>query len=107
MIIHQLLRYFAEERVAAEGRASGVVPGPGALGKVMGEVRRVMSVTVVRAQQICLLERLAFLAPGARAAAKRRKTTLRLEERRRREAQAYFLSFQRGGLGKEGRAFVL
>ena len=85
--LHQLLRTFAEERVAAEGRATGVVPGPGALGQVMGEVRRAMSVTVVRAQQVCLLERLSFLAPGARAAVRRRQTTLRLLERRRREAQ--------------------
>ena len=70
----------------------------------MGEVRRAMSVTIVRAQQVCLLERLAFLVPGAKEAAKRRQTTLRLQERRRREAQAYFLAFQRGGLGREGRA---
>ena len=38
----------------------------GLLGKVMGEVRRSMSVTVVRAQAVCLLERLAHLLPGAR-----------------------------------------
>ena len=68
-LLHQLLRVFAEERVAAEGRAAGVVPGPGALGRIMGEVRRAMAVMVVRAQQVCLLERLAFLAPGARATA--------------------------------------
>ena len=42
------------------------------LGKVMGEVRRAFSVTVVRAQALCLLERLAHLGPGARAAAQRR-----------------------------------
>ena len=53
--LHQLLRVFAEERVAAEGRAAGVVTGPGALGKIMGKVRRAMAVTVVRAQQVGLL----------------------------------------------------
>ena len=91
-----LNRVFAEERVASEGRAAVVVPGPGALGRVMGEVRRAMAVTIVRAQQVCLLERLAFLAPGAREAAKQRQTTLRLEDRRKKEAQAYFISFHRG-----------
>ena len=40
------------------------------------------AVTVERAQQVCPLERLAFLAPGARAAAKKRQATTRLEERR-------------------------
>ena len=54
----------------------------------------------------CLLECLAFLGPGARAAAQRRQTTLRLVERRRRETQAYQLATQARGLGREGRAFV-
>ena len=103
---HKLLKFFAEERVAAEGRATGEVQGAGALGKTVGEVRRAASVTIVRSQQVCLLERLGFLAPGAKAAAQRRQTTLRLQERRKREAQAYSLAFQRGGLGREGRAFV-
>ena len=103
---HSLLKVFAEERVAAAGRASGVEQGPGQLGLVTGAIRRSVSVCVVRAQQVCLVERLAFLGPGARAAAQRRQMTLRLEERRRREAQAYELVFQARGLGREGRAFV-
>jgi len=103
---HSMLKMFAEERVAATGRASGVEQGPGQLGLVTGEIRRAFSATVVRSQQVCLLERLAFLGPGARAAAERRQTTLRLAERRSREAQAYQLAFVRRGLGREGRAFV-
>ena len=103
---HSLLKVFAEERVAARGRASGVEQGPGQLGLVMGEVRRATSVTVVRAQAVCLLERLGFLGPGARAAAGRRQATLQLERRRKREAQAYHQAFVRGGLAREGRAYV-
>ena len=80
--------------------------GPGQLRVVKGEVRRAASVCVVRAQQVCLLERLAFLGPGAREAATRRQTTLRLVERRRREAQAYQEAFQSRGLGREGKAFI-
>ena len=82
---HCLLKLFAEERVAALGRATGEVQGPGQLGMLMGEIRRSASVCVVRAQAVCLLERLAFLGPGARAAADRRQGNLRLVERRRRE----------------------
>ena len=81
--------------------------GPGQLGKVTGQTRRAASVCVVRAQQVCLIERLAFLGPGgAREAAQRCQTTLRLGERRRREAQTYQLTFQARGLGREGRACV-
>ena len=72
----------------------------------VGEIRRAASVYVVRAQAVCLLERLAFLVPGARAAAERRQGNLQLVERRRREAQAYMLAFQAGGLRREGTAFV-
>ena len=73
----------------------------------MGEVRRSFSVTVVRAQAICLLERLSQLGPGARTAAQRRQVSLRLEEKRRRERQAFALAHARRGLGRIGRAFVL
>ena len=79
--LHQLLRLFAETRCANIGRAAGWEGAAEAiLGKVMGEMRRAFSVVVVRSQAICLLERLAQLGPGARAAAQRRQVTLRLEE---------------------------
>ena len=58
---HQLLKVCAESRVAAMGRAQGWEAGLNMLGKVMGEIRRSMSVTVVRAQALCLLDRLAQL----------------------------------------------
>ena len=87
--LHQLLRVFAESLVADMGRAQGWEAGPNMLGKVMGEVRRAFSVTVVKAQALCLLERLAHLGPGAQAAAQRRGVTMGVEERRRRERQAF------------------
>ena len=96
--LHQLLRIFAETRCAMMGRAAGWKgEADGMLGKVMGEVRRAFSVVVVRSQAMCLLERLAQLGPGARAAAQRRQVTLRLEERRRQERQAYSLAHERRG----------
>jgi hypothetical protein len=104
--LHQLLRTFAESRVAATGLARGWEAGPGELGKVMGDVRRALSVVVVRAQALCLLERLAHLGPGAGAAAKRREATLRQEERRRREQEAFALAQQARGASRLGRAFV-
>ena len=50
------------------------------------------------------MERLAHLGPGARAAAQRRQATLRLEERRRRDRQAFQLVHQRRQ--RVGRAFI-
>ena len=60
------------------------------------------SVVVVRLQALCLQERLAHLGPGARAAGERRRVVKQLEERRRREAQAYRLAHLNLGLGTEG-----
>ena len=104
--LHQLLRVFAESRVAAASRAQGWEAGPGQLGKVMGEIRRALSVTIVRANAYCLLERLAHLGPGAGAAAKRREGALRQEEKRRQDRQAFDLAWQSRGSSRVGRAFV-
>ena len=84
------------------GRAQGREAGEGMLGKVMGEI----SVAIVRSQALCLLDRLSHLGPGARAAAQRRQQTLGLEERRRRERQAFALANMGRGLSRVGRAFV-
>jgi hypothetical protein len=104
--LHALLKICAEQRVEGISRAQGWEAGPGTLGRVMGEVRRSFSVTVVRAAAMCLFERLAHLGPGARAAAERRQLTLRLEERRRREREAFFMAHQGSGVSRVGRAFV-
>ena len=89
---HKLLLAFAESRVAAISRAEGWEAGPGQLGKVMREIRRAMSVTIVGANALCLLSRLSQLGPGARAAARRRQETLRMEERRWRDSEAIYMA---------------
>ena len=89
-----------------DSRGKGVVSGAGELGRVMGEIRRAMSVQVVRSNALCLLERLAFLGPGAKAAGDRRRVVEGLVEKRRRQAQAYRLAHQSRGLNRFGRAFI-
>ena len=103
---HQLILSFAESRVAALSRSQGWEAGPGQLGKVVGETRRALSVTIVRANALCLLERLSQLGPGAGAAAKRRQVAVRMEERRRQDRQAFDLAWQARGTSRVGRAFV-
>ena len=80
--------------------------GRGQLSKVLGEVRRAMSVTVARANAHCLLERLSHLEAGAGVAARRRQDTLRLEERQRQDRQAFDLAWQARGSIRVGRAFI-
>ena len=93
--------------VAARGRDRGWEGGEGELGQVIGQIRRKLSCTFVRAQALCLLSRLGQLGPGARAAAERRGDALRAETARRREAQAHWQAHIRGrGLGRVGMLFV-
>ena len=103
---HKLLLAFAESRVVAMSRAQGWEAGPGQLGKVTGEIRRAMSITIVRANALCLLNRLSQLGPGAGAAARRRQEALRLEERRRRDREAFDMAWHARGSCRVGRAFV-
>ena len=76
------------------------------LGKILGEIRRGFSVAVVRSLGLYLLERLSQLGLGARAAAERRHQTMALDERRRRERQAFAMANLGRGLCKVGRAFI-
>ena len=68
----------------------------------MREIRRGFSVTVVRVAAMCLLERLAHLNPGAKASAERRHLILCLEERRKREMEAYYQAHQGQGVSRFG-----
>ena len=105
---HELLSVFANAKAEGRARSKGQEGGAGSgvLGVVMGEIRRAISVQVVRSQSLCLLERLAHIGPGARAAGERRKVMQRMEETRRRQAQAYSLAHRNRGLCRVGRAFV-
>ena len=96
----------AETRVADQARNRGSEASEGELGLAMGAVRRAVSVAVVRAQSLCLLERLAFLGPGVRAAVQRRQLAERLLERRRRDEEAYRQALASRGLRRVGRAYV-
>ena len=80
--------------------------GPCQLGKVMGEIRRALSITMVQANAYCLMERLVHIGPGAGAAAKRCEGALCQEEKRRQDRQAFDLAWQSRGSSRVGRAFV-
>ena len=105
--LHSLISAVGQSMVEARSRERGWEGGEGELGQVMGQLRRKLSCTFVRAQALCLIARLGQLGPGARAAAERRNDALRAETARRREAQAHWQAHVRGrGLGRVGMLFV-
>ena len=80
--VHELVHHLADSRLNAEGLQQGRESAKGELGLVVGQVRRILSVTAtaVRAQAECLLSRLRSVESGAAGAAYgRRQGTMREE----------------------------
>ena len=85
-----LIQVMAESRVVSADLMRGQ---PGAavreeLSVVVGQLRRRLSVAVIRATYSCLLARLAFLGEGSREANKRRQWRGREEQAMRLEREA-------------------
>ena len=77
------------------------------LGIIVTQIRKYLSTSFIRAQSLCLINRLSYLGEGAQAAAGRRQLAARLEEGRRRDRQAHHLAHVRGqGLSRAGQIFV-
>ena len=105
--LHSLVKSISETKLATKSRALGRAMSDKELGMIVAQVRKFLSTSFVRAQGLCLLNRLCFLGEGARAAMGRRELLTRLEEARRRERQASYLAHVRGrGLSREGQIFV-
>ena len=62
------------------------------LGTVVGQYRRLLSTTAVRAQALCLLARVGLITPAAREAAGRREVAMRQVEEMRRERRAQWMA---------------
>ena len=56
--VHELVHVLANSRLKAEGMQQGRQTESGELGVLVGQIRRILSVTAVRAQAECLLSRL-------------------------------------------------
>ena len=105
--MHQLIKVLAQQRVAYRDKSRGTISEPDHLSVVIGQIRRVLSCTFVRAQGLCLLQRLTQLAPGARGAAERRAGAKRQEAVRRLELVSQWQAQVRGrGLNRVGMIFT-
>ena len=102
----KLIQIFAESRAENMNRARGWEAGKDLVGRLTGEIRRSICVSIIRASQLCLLERLSQLGPGAPAAAARRQKTLHLEFQRDKEREAFHQVWLSKRSSRVGRAFI-
>ena len=106
--LHSLVKVLGETKLAGRARAMGREGSDNELGVIIGQIRKFLSAAFIRAQSLCLLNRLGFLGEGAKAAAGRRDLAKSLEERRKRERVAHFEAHIRGrGLSRVGQPFAI
>ena len=105
--MHSLVKVMAETKLATKSRALGRELSDKELGILTTQIRKYLSTSFVRAQSICLLNRLCYLGEGAKEAAGRRDLVRRMEVGRRREREAHFQAHIRGkGLSRVGLTFI-
>ena len=75
---------------------------------IVGQYRRLVSTTAVRAQALCMLARVGLILPAAKEAAGRRAVAMRLEEEMRRERRAQWMASLSGpGWARRGNCHTL
>ena len=90
--VHKLLEILADSRFRKIGLLKGQIGSEGELSIIKAQIRRLFSVTIVRAQAQCLLDRLGWIGQGADGASSRRHQTIMTDRRLRREQQIHFVS---------------
>ena len=97
---HKLLENIATSRVRVAGPQKGKKgferSEEGEKAVIIGQIRKRLSVSAVRAQCHTLLSRLEAIGPGTAAAAGRRRHAQEQDRRWRRERQATLLSERQG-----------
>ena len=106
--LHSLIQACAESRVAHLCRSTGRQESEQLLGIIVGQYRRLVSTTAVRAQALCTLARVGLISPAARDAARRRQVAMRLEEEMRRERRSQWMASLHGpGWARRGNCHSL
>ena len=93
---HDLLAKLAKLKAARFSHTHGRVLSNSEQGVLLNQLRRRLSITIIRAQSSCLLSRLSHYQPGARQAAKRRALTKQREEQLNQDQRAHFQALVRG-----------
>ena len=94
--LDRLIRALAESRALYLSREAGRPLSDRESGHILGQYRRVLSVSFVRSQAACLVARVGHLGQQARECAGRRTMAMAEGVRMRQEAAAYHAAHIRG-----------
>ena len=94
--LDRLIKALAESRALYLSREAGRPLSDNESGHILGQYRRVLSVTFVRSQAACLVARVGHLGQAARECAGRRRVAMAEGVRMRQEAVAYHAAHIRG-----------
>jgi hypothetical protein len=94
--LDRLIRALAESRALYLSREAGRPLSDRESGHILGQYRRVLSVSFVRSQAACLVARVGHLGQAARECAGRRTVAMAEGVRMRQEAAAYHAAHIRG-----------
>ena len=89
--VHKLIDTLAKSRLHSQERTRGRPGNNQELGLITSQIRRRLSLVVVKAQVECLLSRLHQVGPGTKALAQRREWAIREDMNMRREREAQWL----------------
>ena len=93
---HDLLAKLAKTKADHMSQIQGRPLSNSERGLLLHQLRRRLSITIIRAQSSCLLSRLGHFQPGAKEAAKRRALTKQREEQLNQDRRAHFHAHVRG-----------
>ena len=89
--VHTLIQALADSRLKSAGMQRGRPGSKAELGKVVGQIRRRLSMAVIKAQIDCLLGKIHQVGPGNQQMAKRRQWALNEDERMAGERKAQWM----------------
>ena len=92
----RVIRAMADSRALYLSREAGRPLSDKETGHILGQYRRVLSVTFVRCQAACLVARMGHLGEATKECAGRRREAMQEGERMREEAAAFFAAHVRG-----------
>ena len=105
--VHKLVKVLADTRLKRQGAARGREGSQQELAIITGQIRRLLSMAVVRANATCLLSRINQVGEGAALASKRREISRIQEDRMRLDRQAQWLcKIRRRAIVRRGKFFL-
>ena len=100
--LHRLVDHLTESRGHFLALSSGLATSEREKGQIKGQIRRKLSVALIRANSLCTLSRVSNVGPKAQAAAKRRQLTLSHESAMRQERRSYWNTYVCHSRGARG-----